>query len=110
MIAHDDRGIGILRALDFADHIPDDAALVVLLRYEVDFYAAGTQVIPKGQRALPALRYAGAFEGLQDRRGVVVADRDGDDVRLIAIGLKCERNRAGRAWRRRREFPDRRDT
>ncbi len=67
MIADDDPGVGILRALDFADHVPDDAALVVLLRDEVDFHSAGTQVIAERQRALPALRHSGAFERLQDR-------------------------------------------
>ncbi len=51
----------------------------------MDFYAAGTEVIAEGQRALPALRHAGAFEGLQNRRGIVVADGNGDDVRLIAV-------------------------
>ena len=86
VIAADDPLVGILRALDLADHVPDDAALVVLLRDEVNFHAAGPEVIAEGQRALPALRHAGAFESLQNRRGIVIADGDGDDVRLVALG------------------------
>ena len=49
----------------------------------MDFHAAGADVIAKGQRALPPLRSAGAFERLKDGRGIVIADGDGDDVRLV---------------------------
>ena len=84
VIAGDDPIVGVLRAFDFSDHVPDDAALVVLLGDEVDLYAAGAEVIAEGQRALPALRHAGAFERLQDGRGIVIADGDGDDAGLVA--------------------------
>ena len=96
MIADDDPVVGILGAFDPADHVPDDAALVVLLRDEVNAHAAGPDVIAEGQRALPALRHTGAFERLQDGRGVVIADGDGDDVRLVAVGtMRGESGRSG---------------
>ena len=94
MIAEDDGCTGILRALDFPDDIPDDAALVVLLRDEVDFYAAGTEVIAERERALPGLRNARAGERLEDGRGVVRAERNGDDARLDAVG-PCDIRGAG---------------
>ena len=36
MIADDDPVVGILGAFDFSDDVPDDAALIVLLRDEMD--------------------------------------------------------------------------
>ena len=48
MIAGDHPVVWILRSFDFSDDIPDDAALVVLLRDEVDFHAAGAYVIAEG--------------------------------------------------------------
>jgi hypothetical protein len=44
------------------------------------------QVVAEGQSALPALRHARSLERLQDRRRVVVADGDGDNAGLVAIG------------------------
>src|ERR1039458_10191972 len=86
VIAEDDRCAGILRALDFPDDIPDDAALVVLLGDEVDFYAAGAEVIAERQCALPGLRNPRPCEGLENGCGIVEAERNRDDARLDAIG------------------------
>ena len=77
---------GSCEPCDFSDDIPDDAALVILLGDEVDFHAAGTEVIAERQRALPALRHAGPGERLEDGRGIVIAEGNGDDARLVAIG------------------------
>src|ERR1700722_16069391 len=85
VIADDARGVGGGGAWDFSDYIPDDAALVILLRDDVNFYAGGTEVIRKRQRTLPALRSAGAFERCENWRGVMPTERDGDDARLIAV-------------------------
>ena len=62
MIADDDPVVGIHRAGDFSDDVPDDAALIVLLGDEVCFNGALSvnrapdlaQVIAEGQGALPA--------------------------------------------------------
>ena len=43
-------------------------------------------VIAEGQRALPSLRHVRALEVFKNGLGVVIADGDGDDVRLIALG------------------------
>ena len=98
MIADDDPVVGVLRAFDLADDIPDGAPLVVLLRDEVHAHSAGAEVIAEGQRALPSLRHAGAFQRLQDGRRIVIADGDGDDVRLVALtpgGRAAESGRSG---------------
>jgi hypothetical protein len=84
VIAGDHPLIGILRALCLADHIPDDAALVVLPGDQVHLHAARSEVIVEGQRALPALRHARSFEGLQNGRNIVIAEGDGDDEGLVA--------------------------
>ena len=78
--------IWIGSAGNFPDDIPDDAALVILLRDEVNFNTGGTQVIRKRQRSLPALRNAGPFERPENRRRVMRAERNGDDARLVAVG------------------------
>src|ERR1700740_3197346 len=83
MIADDNPVVGIIAALDFADYVPDGAALIVLLRYQMHANAAGSKVVAEGKRALPALRHTWALEGLQDGRGVVIAEGNGDDVRLV---------------------------
>ena len=77
--------VGKIAALDFADDVPDGPALVVLLRNEVNLHPAGPEVVAEGKRTLPALRNAGALEILQNRRDIVIADRDGNNVRLIAV-------------------------
>src|ERR1700690_1635976 len=88
VIADDDPCVRVLRAFDFSDDIPDDAALVILLGDEVNFHSGGTEVIAKRQRTLPALRRARPFKRLQNRRGIVRAEWNGDDARLIAVGAR----------------------
>ncbi len=87
MVAVDHPFIGVLRTADPSNDIPNQPSLVVLLRDQMHAHAAAAEVIAKGQRALPSLRHARAFQRLQNRRGVVVTDGDGDDVRLVAVGL-----------------------
>ena len=71
--------------MDFADDVPDGAALVVLLGDEMHVHAAGADVIAEGSAPCqPAARRG--LERLQDGRGIVIAEGDGDDVRLIAVG------------------------
>jgi hypothetical protein len=86
VIADDDPVVGVLDAFDLSNYVPDDAALIVLLRDQVDLHAARPQVIAEGQRALPAQGHARAFEGLENGRGIVIAEGDGDDVGLVAFG------------------------
>ncbi len=93
MVADDDPVFGVVGAFHFANHVPDNASLVVLVGDEMDFYAVGANVIAEGQRALPTLRRTAAFQGLQNGCGIVVADGDGDNVRLVAVGWDARRIR-----------------
>ena len=70
MIADNDPVLRIIGAFNPADHIPDGAALVVLLGNEMHAHAAGPKVIAEGERALPTLRNAGALQRLQNRRSI----------------------------------------
>ena len=104
MIADDDPLVGRLGALDFADDVPDGAALVVLLRRR-DGRGRRRDRCGSGRAARPAsLRGRRAVERLQDGRGVVIAERDGENVGLVALRARRARSRAGQAWRRRRGF------
>ena len=89
MIADDHPIAGELGAFDLADHVPDDAALIILHGDQVNLDAAlpfsQSEVIAEAQPALPALRHTGSLQGLQDGRGIVVADGDGDDAGLAAV-------------------------
>src|ERR1035441_4022981 len=90
--------VGVLRSFELADDIPNDAALEVLHGDQVDLHAALSsklsEVVAEGQGALPLLRHTGAAEGLQDRRGVVVAEGNRDNVRLVAVGRYARRVRS----------------
>ena len=54
-------------------------------------------MIAEGQRTLPALRHARPFQCLQNGRCIVIADGDGDDVRLVAVRrlMRAESGRSG---------------
>ena len=84
MIAIDHPLIGVVRTFDLSNHVPNNPALIVLLRNQVHLHPGRSQVITKRQRALPALRNSRPLKVLEDRRGIVVADGDGDDAGLIA--------------------------
>ena len=84
VVAHHHPLARIFRTLDLADYIPDDPALVILLRNQVNLHAAGAEMIAEGKRTLPALRHARPLQSLQNGCGIVVADGDGDDLRLVS--------------------------
>src|SRR6516165_8212875 len=87
VVADDYPVIRKIAALHLADDIPDRPALVILLRDEVHAHAAGSDVIAEGKSALPSLWHAGALQRFQDGRSIFVTERDGDDVRLVAVGI-----------------------
>ena len=75
---------GDYQGLHFADDVPDDAPLIILLRNEMDLHPARPEVIAERQRALPSLRHARSLQRFQNRRSVVIADGNRGNVRLVA--------------------------
>ena len=70
MIAGNHPLLGILRAPQGADHVPDGPQAVILRQVQADFGRSGTNVIGKRQRALPLARRNRAAQLAQDRRSV----------------------------------------
>jgi len=83
MIADDDRFIGILRAGNFSDDIPNGAESVVLLQDHVNLHRAGTHVVGEGQRALPGVGRLRTAKSLQNGRGITIGERCRGNFRFV---------------------------
>src|SRR5271163_4776493 len=67
--------VGVSRAIDRADHVPDGAIRIVLLQQEMDLHPARAYVVWKPQPALPILRHRWSGKRLENRLGVLPGDR-----------------------------------